>query len=98
MHGFAPLSAAAGPESVAVQAHRLRVLAGAYGLDEAGRRALLPLLARRAMSMHQFLAEGAASGVEPWARLWADVHGKSWRADAEHIERHRVDWERALLD
>ena len=98
MHGFAPLSAAAGPDGVAVQAHRVRVLAGAYGLDEAGRRGLLPLLARRAMSMHQFLAEGAANGVEPWARLWADGHGESWRADAEYIGRHRADWERALLD
>ena len=98
MHGFAPLSAAGGPDRVAVQAHRVRVIADAYGLDEAERRGLLPLLARRTMSMHQFIAEGAANGVEPWARLWADGHGESWRADAEHIERHRADLERALLD
>ncbi len=79
-------------------AARLRVFADAYGLAESQRRQLVPLLARRTRSMHDFLAEQAQQGIEPWQRLWRDGHGEIWRSDAEYIHRHEPLWERALLD
>ncbi len=96
LHGFLPLSADPHwqrPDAAA----RLRVFADAYGLAESQRRELVPLLARRTRSMHDFLAEQARQGVEPWQRLWHDGHGESWRADAEYIQRHEAHWEQALL-
>lgn len=96
-HGFLPLTATAGTGGLPSQAHRLRVFADAYAMDGAQRKALVPLLAQRTMAMHDFLADGAASGVQPWSRLWDEGHGAAWRDDAEHIERHHRVWERALL-
>ncbi|GIE99381.1 phosphotransferase enzyme family protein [Paractinoplanes rishiriensis] len=92
-HGFVPLASYAGEP-----AHRLRVLADAYGLDERQRIALVPLLARRSMAMYDFLAEQSALGVQPWTRHWAEGHGDSWRGDAEFTARHEDRWRRALLD
>ncbi|MFV2013703.1 MULTISPECIES: hypothetical protein [unclassified Micromonospora] len=75
-----------------------RTLVDAYGLDERQRRDLVPLLVRRARSMHDFLAEQSAAGVLPWTRLWDDGHGETWRRDAEHIGDRAADWTAALLD
>ena len=64
MYGFVPLSA--NPEwQRRDAASRLRVFADAYGLGEAQRRELVPMLARRTRAMHHFLAEQAAGGVQP---------------------------------
>lgn len=79
-------------------ARRLRTLVDAYGLDERQRRDLVPLLARRARSMHDFLAEQSAAGVQPWSRLWREGHGDTWRRDADHIGAREPDWAAALLD
>ncbi|MER7548336.1 phosphotransferase [Spirillospora sp. NPDC127506] len=96
IHGFIPLSA-----DPKWQRHdaadRLRVFVDAYGLDEAERRELVPLLARRTRSMHDFLHDQAAQGVHPWARLWAEGHGDIWRSDAEYIEERENQWLQALL-
>jgi Phosphotransferase enzyme family len=96
IHGFVPMSASprwrrpdAGP--------RLRAFADAYGLDEAQRRDLVPLLARRARAMHGFLAREAAAGAEPWAGLWAAGHGEAWRADTAYLEGQEAAWASALL-
>jgi hypothetical protein len=97
MHGFIPLSAHPDwqrPDA----AHRLRVFADAYGLDEAERRRLVPLLGRRTRAMHDFLRDQAARGNQPWATLWAEGHGDAWRSDAEYIERREDQWVGALLD
>jgi len=96
IHGFIPLSAdprwqtSAAPE-------RLRAFVDAYGLDEAERRALAPMLARRTRSMYDLLAEQAARGVQPWAALWQQGHGRVWLADTRYIERHEADWADAML-
>ncbi|MFV2018312.1 hypothetical protein [Micromonospora sp. LOL_023] len=79
-------------------ARRLRILADAYGLDEGQRRDLVPLLARRTRSMHDFLAAQSAAGVPPWSRLWREGHGDIWRRDADHIGAREADWAAALLD
>ncbi|NUR91634.1 MAG: phosphotransferase [Nonomuraea sp.] len=96
LHGFVPLSAHPDWQQRDMAA-RVRVFADAYGLGEGDRRELLPLLARRTRSMHDFLREQAARGAQPWAGLWARGHGEVWRDDAEYIERRAAQWERALL-
>jgi Ser/Thr protein kinase RdoA (MazF antagonist) len=96
IHGFIPLSA--DPQwQHHDAAERLRVFVNAYGLDEAERRELIPLLARRTRSMHDFLRDRAAHGVQPWARLWAEGHGDIWRSDAEYIELREDRWAEVLL-
>jgi Ser/Thr protein kinase RdoA (MazF antagonist) len=96
VHGFLPLSA----DPVwrrADAADRLRVFADAYGLDEAERRRLVPMLGRRARSMHDFLRHQAALGVQPWTTLWAQGHGEAWRNDTDYIEQRQDQLGRALL-
>jgi hypothetical protein len=96
MHGFVPLSA--DPAHHRDDAgRRLRLIADAYGLDESERIHIVPLLARRASSMHAFLADRAAQSVQPWARLWQEGHGYVWRADAEYMAEREQQWRQALL-
>lgn len=95
-HGFVPLSAnPAFTRSDA--ADRLRRFVDAYGLAEAQRRELVPLLARRTRAMHDFLADQSARGVEPWATHWRDGHGEAWRADADYAAAREQDWTDALI-
>ncbi|TQM72789.1 phosphotransferase family enzyme [Thermopolyspora flexuosa] len=98
IHGFVPLSAhptwqRPDPDAAA----RVRAFADAYGLAEAERRALVPLLARRTRAMHDFLRDQAAIGAEPWTTLWRDGHGGYWRDDADYIEARERLWADALL-
>ena len=96
MHGFAPLSA--NPRRQRHDAaSRVRVLADAYGLDEAQRRELVPMLARRTRAMHDFLARQASAGTQPWTGLWETGHGQAWQADTDYIEVHEAIWAAALL-
>lgn len=97
LHGFVPLSANPAFRRDDA-ARRTRVFVDAYGLDQSERRALLEILAPRTRSMHDFLADQAVRGTQPWARLWREGHGEAWRSDAEYIENHAADWSRALLD
>lgn len=67
MHGFIPLSAH--PDWQRTDAEdRLRIFADAYGLDEAERHHLVPLLGRRTRSMHDFLRDQAARATSPGRR------------------------------
>jgi aminoglycoside phosphotransferase (APT) family kinase protein len=95
-HGFVPLSADPRWRRADAGA-RLRVFAGAYGLTEAERRALVPLLARRTRSMSDFLASQARAGNQPWLGLWRDGHGDAWAADTSYLEQREDVWLRALL-
>ncbi|WP_255953194.1 phosphotransferase [Streptomyces odontomachi] len=96
-HSFLPLSANPAFRR-ADAAARLRTFVDAYGLDEAERRRLVPLLGRRTRAMYDFLRTEAAEHRQPWARLWAEGHGDVWRSDAEYIEQREAEWLRALLD
>jgi hypothetical protein len=79
--------------------HRLRVMVDAYGLDgEADRRALVDELARPVRAMYDLLADGHATGREPWATLWAEGHGQVWRANTDFVEERTATWLAALLD
>ncbi|MFI6480354.1 phosphotransferase enzyme family protein [Nonomuraea sp. NPDC050663] len=96
VHGFVPLMAH--PHWMRDDAAaRVRTFADAYGLDEADRRTLVPMLARRARSMHDFLRDQAAAGVRPWAGLWADGHGQVWLNDAAYTQEREQEWLTALL-
>ncbi len=95
--GFIPLSA--NPQFQPPDAdERLRTFVDAYGLDdEEQRRRLAGLLAPRARSMYQFLADRAAEGIQPWLTLWHQGHGDAWRRDANYLESHFARWQVALL-
>ena len=96
MHGFAPLSA--NPAYQRDDAgRRLRLIADAYGLTQRQRLDIIPLLGRRTHAMHAFLAEQAAGGTQPWARLWQEGHGDAWEADTSYITQREDQWHQALL-
>ncbi len=92
--GLVPLRPSTPPD---VATARLRALADGYGLDEEGRERLAATLAPRATSMYDLLARGHADGTEPWARLWAEGHGTSWRRDAAWCHAHGRRLRQALL-
>jgi Phosphotransferase enzyme family len=93
MQAFAPLKAGGDPDE---DGRRIRLIADGYRLA-AGQRARLPaLIADRTRAMHDLLAGGAATGAQPWARLYAEGHGDYWGAAADYVERYRPDWSRAL--
>ncbi|WP_218938448.1 phosphotransferase enzyme family protein [Modestobacter altitudinis] len=73
----------------------LRAMAEGYGLDGAGRAGLVPLLHRRVAAMVELLRDGAASGEQPWARIWTE-DGSYWQRTADHLAEHRDDWAAAL--
>jgi hypothetical protein len=96
IHAFVPLSA--DPTLRRSDSdRRLRLIADTYGLTEAERHEIVPMLARRTLAMHTFLAEQAAVGAQPWARLWQDGHGDAWSADSDYIARRQDRWRAALL-
>lgn len=95
LHGFVPLSANPALQR-ADDADRVRLFVDAYGLDDAQRHGLLPLLARRTRTVHDFLAGQAARGIEPWATHWREGHGEVWRANADYIAQHHQRWAHAL--
>jgi hypothetical protein len=96
--GFVPLSA--NPTLRSADADlRLRTFVDAYGLnDESERRHLAAMLGPRARSMHKFLADRTAKGIEPWVTLWHQGHGEAWRNDADYNDSQRARWQAVLLD
>jgi hypothetical protein len=87
---FVPLVAGGDPER---DGERLRVLADAYRLDEAGRDELPAVLGRRTRAMYDLLR---TSEVLPWTRLWAEGHGDHWGPAAAYVEGNELSWRRAL--
>lgn len=92
-HGFAVISA---DEPVDAVAARLRALVEGYGLDRAGRRELVPMLARRTRSMLELLLDGRRRGIQPWARLAEEGHAEHWGAVTDYLHAHEAHWSRAL--
>jgi hypothetical protein len=97
LHGFVPLSANPRYQR-GNPAHRMRLFADAYGLNQSERLELIPMLARRTKAMHDFLAGQAAVGAQPWTRLWDAGHGCAWRADTDYVAAREGIWHHALLD
>ncbi|MDN4472230.1 phosphotransferase [Demequina zhanjiangensis] len=95
-HSFAPLYSA--DSDLRGSISRLRGIADGYGLDEADREALVPLLAQRSARMYDYLEAMLRTGQSPWVELWERGIGTVWRRDAAWIHAHEQDWHRALLD
>jgi Ser/Thr protein kinase RdoA (MazF antagonist) len=93
-HGFVPMSAGGDPR---VDGPRLRALVDGYGLDQAARRALPALVGAHTRAMFDLLRTSSRSGVQPWARLYAQGHGDHWGPAADYIEEHVDSWTAALL-
>lgn len=85
-HGFVPLSPRSGLGD-AEAAHRLRALVDGYGLDGVERQDLVALIVPRIRSMFEFLRESGEKGVQPWAGLWIEGHGRAWLEDARYSEQ-----------
>jgi len=47
--------------------------------------------------MYQLLEDGARTGKQPWARIYALDHGKHWEQAAEYVKTHLKEWELALV-
>lgn len=93
-HGFIPLA----PDTDAASAiQRMAALADGYRLDQDGRSNLAEMLVPRVMGMYDLLREGHKSSTQPWARLWAEGHGRVWLDNAEYAERHLEDLREGLM-
>jgi Ser/Thr protein kinase RdoA (MazF antagonist) len=93
-HGFVPLAAGGDPGQ---DGPRLRALADGYGLDDQQRRDLPPLIGAHTRGMFDLLRSAAATGAQPWARLYAEGHAQHWGPAADYIDQHSDQWRRALL-
>jgi len=47
--------------------------------------------------MFDLLDESSKTGVQPWARLYAEGHGDHWGPAADYIEEHLQMWTDVLL-
>jgi len=94
-HAFAPL--ARGGLDAAVAADRLARFADGYGLSEAQRAELLPLLAARSERMYEYLDAMRVTGESPWIELWERGVGTVWKSDAQWIRENEPHWRGALL-
>lgn len=75
---------------------RLRAVADGYGADEALRKALPEVMAKRTAAMHDLLKSSHETGFQPWADMYVDGHGEHWRAAAEYVLANHAVWEKAL--
>jgi len=94
-HSFAPLYRAGA--DMASSTERLRQLVDGYGLDDAGREELVPLLAMRSQRMYEYLDHMRTTGKSPWIELWQRGIGTVWKSDAQWIRDNADTWRWALL-
>ncbi|MBI4944653.1 MAG: phosphotransferase [Actinobacteria bacterium] len=92
-HGFCGIAAGNDPD---LDARRIVALADGYDLVTPDRLRLPDAVERRIRAMADLLAAGAASGEQPWARLYAEGHWEHWGPAADHAATHRERWRRAL--
>jgi len=78
------------------QAARLRVLADGYGLDAAGREAIVDLGIRRAAITWQRMKAAAEHLGGGWARMWAEGVGDQIRRREAWLTAHRDELTAAL--
>jgi Ser/Thr protein kinase RdoA (MazF antagonist) len=94
-HGFVGMAAGGDP---GIDGERLRSLVDGYRLDDVhARAALAPLIGVRIRGMYDLLRASAATGAQPWARLWEEGHGDHWGPAADYAAAHAADWRDALL-
>lgn len=93
--GFVPMEDGSDP---ATDGLRLRALAEGYRLSPRQRAELPPLIAAHTRAMFELLRSSAATGEQPWARLYAEGHGDYWGPAADYITRNLSTRARALAD
>jgi Ser/Thr protein kinase RdoA (MazF antagonist) len=91
---FVPLDPGGDP---ARDAPRVRALADGYGLSGDERLELPRLIGAHSRAMFELLRASSLTGVQPWARLYAEGHGDYWGPAADYADRHIEAWTRALL-
>ncbi|HET9647664.1 MAG TPA: phosphotransferase [Microlunatus sp.] len=93
-HSFVPLHPDGDPERDGL---RLRSLADGYELSAADRAGLMIAARDHTRGMYELLVRGAATGLQPWARLHAEGHAEHWGPAADYIAAHVDTWTRILL-
>jgi tRNA A-37 threonylcarbamoyl transferase component Bud32 len=93
-HGFVSLAVGGDPD---VDGPRLRAIADGYDLDEQQRAELPELIGAHIRGMFELLRNGARTGTQPWARLYAAGHADHWGPAADYVERHAALFRAALL-
>ena len=94
-HSFSPLYRA--EADIASASDRLRELVDGYGLDDAHREELVPLLAMRSERMYEYLDRMRTTGRSPWIELWQRGIGTVWKSDAQWIRDNSDTWRWALM-
>ncbi|MEW9550852.1 phosphotransferase enzyme family protein [Nonomuraea sp. NPDC050783] len=83
-------------EPVGGQARRLRLFADAYGLDPAGREALIDTALARLDHLVRHMREQAAAGHPGFTRHLERGDDRFYLADADYLTRHRETFGDAL--
>lgn len=77
-------------------AERLAAFVDGYDADDELRAALPTTMARRAKAMHDLLQRSHETGVEPWASMYVEGHGKHWADTTRFVTEHEDVWRAAL--
>jgi Ser/Thr protein kinase RdoA (MazF antagonist) len=93
-HGFVGIWNGGDPD---VDGARLRAIADGYDLDEQQRSELPELIGAHTRGMFDLLRNGARTGTQPWARLYAAGHADHWGPAADYAERHTAVFRAALM-
>jgi Ser/Thr protein kinase RdoA (MazF antagonist) len=93
-HGFVGMRDGGDPD---VDGVRLRALVDGYDLDQQQRAELPELIGAHTRGMFELLRNGARTGTQPWARLYAAGHADHWGPAADYVERHAALFRAALL-
>ncbi|WP_163541844.1 phosphotransferase [Occultella kanbiaonis] len=83
-------------QAPAEAARRLGALIDGYAADEALRRHLPVVMARRTAAMYDLLETSHRSGLQPWGSMFSSGHGDHWREVNRYVSRHREVWAAAL--
>lgn len=90
---FLPLQPGGDPQD---DGARLRSLVDGYGLTASQRPELVQATADHTRTVYELLVDGARTGEEPWASLYAAGHAARWESMSDYVHRHRGDLRAAL--
>lgn len=75
---------------------RLRSLVDGYGLPAGQRPGLVQAAADHTRGVYDLLVDGARTGAEPWASLYAAGHAEHWESASDYVRRNRGELRAAL--
>ncbi len=82
---------------LSIAATSINAIADGYRLQPSEYGKLLRLMAERARAGSNLLIEGARTGQQPWAKLYAESHDKYWGPVSDYISRSATTLESMLL-